>query len=157
MYIEQRIEYLEKQLAILEMQCKQQPEFEYPIYMQSKEHKRVVKFTGRTDGCLVVADEKGTDSKNIDRFGSNWISHTDENHWQPITFDEERGIADKQLVDCYISLWSHVHALAFYDAVNECTFDRFGNRNGSLYDKYHPIPYADYPDWAIEAEKTLED
>jgi hypothetical protein len=154
MNIEQRIEYLEKQLDILKMQCKQQPEFEYPIYMQSIESKVIVKFTGLHEGYL-VDDVRG--GRDIGQFNHGWYPHTDANAWQPIAFDEGRGIADKQLCECWFNTHTHCRVLRFYDAVNKCTFNVKGKRNGISYDDYIPIPYADYPEWAIEAEKTLED
>jgi hypothetical protein len=74
-----------------------------------------------------------------------------------IAFDEERGIADKQLVECRYNAYPYVRHLRFYDAVNRCTFSAIGNRGGGEADNYRPIPYAEYPDWATEAERTLED
>lgn len=57
-----RINNMRKQLALLEdelnescEQIKQQPEFDYPIYMQSKHNKEVVKFTSLTCGVVVVS------------------------------------------------------------------------------------------------------
>lgn len=156
MNIEQQIEALQAQLDALREQCKQQPEFEYPIYMQSKSTKTVVKFDGRTSATVVVVDE----DKHfyVGFFSNEWTPHTNTSHWQPIAFDEERGIADKQLCECWYSRHTHCRVFRFYDAVNKCAFSVRGKRNGNTYDGgYVPIPYAEYHEWAIEAEKTLED
>jgi hypothetical protein len=123
--------------------------------MQSKHHKRVVKFTGITDGYLVVADKTGGDSERLGDFSESWINHTNTDHWQPIAFDEELGIAHKQLCECWQNENTHMRVLRFYDAINKRTFDSYGNNEGVKMDNYLPISYADYPDWAIEAEKTL--
>ena len=109
-----QLELLEAELNELREQCKQQPEFEYPIYMQSKVSKVVVKFTGLTSGEVVVA---GIGVYVV--YPNGWIPHTDVTEWQPISFDKERGIADKQLVECWDDAHTHARALRFYDAEHE--------------------------------------
>lgn len=132
------------------------PEFEYPIYMQATRCKQVVKFTGLRSGVVVVKGNCLLNS-NIGETSNCLYAHTDTNHWQPIAFDEERGIADKQLVECWYNRHSYLRELRFYDALNKRGFSVDGERDGCTHDNYRPIPYADYPEWAIEAEKTLED
>jgi hypothetical protein len=149
------IKLLEALLNELSEQCKQQTEFEYPIYMQSKRNKEVVKFTKLNTGKVVVLSDDC--SASIGHVADNFVPHTDHSHWQPIIFDEERGIADKQLCECWDDAHTHARALRFYDAEHECAYSCQGNQSLISWDNYRPIPYADYPDWAIEAEKTLED
>ena len=156
MNIEQQIEQLQSQIDALRKQYKQQSEFEYPIYMQWLQDKAVVKFTSKNTGVVVVAGNSGSEMSSLGFSFGKWIPHTDENFWQPTTFDEERGIADKQLCECW-GTFTHQRLLRFYDAKNKSTFSHIGTRNDHDYDNYRPIPYAEYPDWAIEAEKTLED
>jgi hypothetical protein len=155
MNIEQQIEHLQSQIDKLREQCKQKPEFEYPIYMQYKHCSQVVEFTGLRSGIVVVKGNR-SNSEEVGHFSVAWIPHTDD-RWQPIAFDEERGIADKQLCECWDGDDTHRRVLKFYDVKNECSFSYDGKRNGLDYNNYHPIPYADSPEWAIEAEKTLED
>ena len=88
---------------------------------------------------------------------TGYIPHTDVTEWKPIVFDEKRGIADKQLVECWGEGYTHCRLFRFYDAINKHTYDCYGNRKGASWENYRPIPYVDYPEWAIEAEKTLED
>ena len=148
-----QLELLEAELNELREQCNQKPELEYPLYMQSKDNKAVIKFTGLTTGVVVTACK--FNSKGY--FTDDWVEHTDTDHWQPIIFDEARGIADKQLCECWGGVDSHMRYLKFYDALNHSSFNFKGQRYGDVYNNYRPIPYADYPDWAIEAEKTLQD
>jgi hypothetical protein len=158
-----RIKNVRKQLGLLEAelnelreQCKQQPEFEYPIYVQSKHNKSVIKFTGLTTGVVVVSGKYLSDDLvGIER--TNLCQHTNTNYWQPIAFDKECGIADKQLCECWNDMDTHSRSLRFYDAKNKTTFLYNGVRDAHGWGNYRPIPYADYPEWAIEAEKTLED
>jgi hypothetical protein len=149
------IKLLEALLNELSEQCKQQTEFEYPIYMQSKRNKEVVKFTKLNTGKVVVLSDDC--SASIGHVADNFVPHTDHSHWQPIVFDEERGIADKQLCECWDKDYTAGRALRFYSAKNKCAYTVDGKKACIPYDNYLPISYADYPDWAIEAEKTLED
>jgi hypothetical protein len=150
-----QLELLEAELNELREHCKQQPEFEYPIYMQLIEDKSVVEFTDLNEGTVVVRG-KNIFSRAIGYFSTEFADHTDTSVWQPIVFDEERGIADKQLCECG-NHESYVRVLAFYDAVNKRTFSNDGVRIGYSWDNYRPISYAEWPDWAIEAESTLGD
>jgi hypothetical protein len=157
MNIEQQIKCLQTQLDALREQCKQQPEFEYPIYMQAFDSKGVVKFTSLNCGTVVVQGKCASNSPVGQVIQIPSLPHTNTDYWKPITFNEKLGIADKQLCECWDGIHTHTRNLRFYDAVNRQTFTIKGKRKGSLFDYYRPIPYADYPDWAIEAEKTLED
>lgn len=150
----EQLELLETELNELREQCKQQPEFEYPIYMQSKIDKTVVKFTDLSSGEVMVSGNR-LYSYSIGYIAHDWTVHTDTTNWQKIVFDEERGIADKQLCECWVKTHTHYRALRFYDAVNKCTFSVEGKRNGTSYDddNYLPVPYADYPDWAIKLKR----
>jgi hypothetical protein len=158
----EEINNMRKELASIEAevdklleQCKPQPKFEYPIYMQSKRNKEVVKFTKLNTGKVVVLSNDC--SASIGHVADNFVPHTDYSHWQPIVFDKERGIADKQLCECWDADDTHKRVLKFYDAINKCAFMYNGNRNDGDYDNYLPIPYSNYPQWAIEAEEALED
>jgi hypothetical protein len=71
--------------------------------------------------------------------------HSNSSNWQPISFDKERGIADKQLVECWDDAHTHARALRFYDAEHECVYGCDGKQFLiSLWDNYRPIPYAEY-------------
>jgi hypothetical protein len=152
-----QLELLEAELNVLSEQCKHQHqlEFEYPIYMQHRYGRQVIKFTDMHEGTVVVKGiTKG--SETVGTSSRNFVQHTNRVEWQPIVFDEERGIADKQLCECG-NHKSYVRVLAFYDAVNKRTFSNDGVRIGYSWDNYRPISYAEWPDWAIEAESTLGD
>ena len=63
---------------------------------------------------------------------------------------------DKEFVLAYDNRDSCTRTLAFYDAVNDCIFTFRGTRNGPEYDHYAPFK-GEYPEWAKEALKRLED
>jgi hypothetical protein len=147
---------IEAEVDKLREQCKQKPGFKYPIYMQSKHNKEVVKFTSLTTGVVVVASKFSSD-RSVGYRASDWVEHTNTATWQPIAFDEQLGIADKQLCECWDNGYTSGRALRFYSAKNKFAYTVEGKKAWVHYDNYLPIPYADYPDWAIEAEKTLED
>ena len=86
-----------------------------------------------TEGCDFMYTEKDPEI-NIDYFSDN-----------------PSQIPDKALVWC----WDDKNT-AFYDARNKCVFNHFGKRNGFSYDNYE-LYKGEYPDWAKEALKTLED
>jgi len=69
---------------------------------------------------------------------------------------EEPELKDKQLVWCWDNNLTHQRTLKFYDAINDCTFNGFGKRNGASWHNYEPFE-DEYPDWAKEAYKTLEE
>jgi hypothetical protein len=160
----EEINNMRKELALIEAevdklleQCKQKPGFKYPIYMQAIYSRQVIKFTSLNSGTVVVQGKYASNSPVGQVIQIPSLPHTNTEHWQPIAFDEERGIADKQLVECWDNAHTHARAFRFYDAEHECAYSCQGNQSLISWDNYRPIPYADYPDWAIEAEKTLED
>ena len=63
-------------------------------------------------------------------------------------------LQDKQLVWCWDD--TYVRELRFYDAKNKCPYRVDGQRDGLLFNNYEPYK-GDWPEWAIEAQKTLED
>ena len=69
-------------------------------------------------------------------------------HWKP---------KDKELVWAWDDWCFFERYLIFYDAKNCCAFySKDGGRNGCNYDHYAPFE-GEYPDWAKEAQKKLED
>ena len=77
--VRKQLELLEAELNGLREQCRQQPEFEYPIYMQGKQYKTVVKFTGLTCGEVMVSGDSGRPIYPVGHVADNWIPHTDSN------------------------------------------------------------------------------
>jgi hypothetical protein len=158
MNIEQKIELLQAQLDELREQHKnQRVELDYPVYMQHTVSKAVVRFTGLKDGVVVVA-QLGKGMYDVGFSTDVWAVHTDRKIWTPILFDEERGIADKQLCEVWDNSTTHVRCMRFYDAINKGVYSSEGKRAVMLsYDNYTPIPYNNYPEWAWDAQYTLED
>jgi hypothetical protein len=156
MNIEQKIELLQAQLDELREQHKNQcAELDYPVYMQHNSTRAVVKFTGLTEGVVVVAQLGWL--YTIGTVSDVWTPHTDRKIWTPILFDEERGIADKQLCECWHNHHKSGRVLQFYDAINRRAYTPDGVRDGIDWENYRQIPYNNYPEWAWDAQYTLED
>lgn len=64
---------------------------------------------------------------------------------------------DKDLVWAWNDECKTVRVVGFYDAINCRLFDLGGSREGAMYDSYEVIPKDQWPDWAHEAYKLLED
>jgi hypothetical protein len=118
---------IEAEVSKLREQCKQQPKFEYPIYMQAINSKQVVKFTDLKAGFVVV---RGVFENNcpVGTYMTGYIPHTDVTEWQPIVFDEKRGIADKQLCECWDNGYTSGRALRFYSAKNKFAYTVDGKK-----------------------------
>jgi hypothetical protein len=96
--------------------------------------------------------------------GTLWMNNRRDTEWhdnpflpqgtyQPHTPKPEH----KQLCECWMNEWTHGRKYKFYDGINDRTYFDTGKPNGAKFDNMIPIPYDQYPDWAIPASKTLED
>jgi hypothetical protein len=63
---------------------------------------------------------------------------------------------DKDLVYAWDDNTTHARDTLFFDAKNNCAYQGTSERNGYDYDHYEVIPREQWPQWAIEAYKTLE-
>ena len=144
--------YLElgKEIEALKKQSKEE-EFKYPIYCKLKENSLVIEFTGLQTGEVVV----NSYPYNVGENRYDWIEHTDKNEWQQLDVCKETGFFDGQLVWCWDNNQTHSMVLRFYDVKNERAYDYSGNKWGFSYNNYEPFE-GNYPDWALEAFKTLE-
>jgi len=81
-----------------------------------------------------------------------------QNGWEERTniTHEERAPQDKELVWCWDEKYTAGKILGFYDAVNQCMFTLTGERDGGEYDYYASVE-GEYPEWAKEAYKKLQD
>ena len=154
-----KLKELEKkyeELGVEIEKLKKEEEFTYPIYKRYIANHpakgMIVKFTSIEENGEVVL------STGIYKLGeiNNWTPPTDTNVWEDVTYDEERGLFDKQLVWVWDNGETHVRTLKFYNAKNRCTFSWRGKRNGIYWDNYEPYE-GEYPKWAKEAYRTLED
>ena len=95
-------------------------------------------------GNSITATEKGYDKASLIANFYTEIKLT----WKP---------KDKELVWAWDDWCFFERYLIFYDAKNCCAFySKDGGRNGCNYDHYAPFE-GEYPDWAKEAQKKLED
>ena len=147
--LEQKYLELGKEIEALKKQSEKE-EIKYPIFCKSTRSLLVVKFTGLNSGEVVF-----NSSCNVDVKSTTWIKHTDTTTWQQLDVCEKTGFFDGQLVWCWENEFTHSKHLRFYDSKNKCVYDYSGNRGGFSYNNYEPFE-GNYPDWALEAFKTLE-
>ena len=148
--LEQKYLELGKEIEALKKQSEKE-EFEYLIYCKNKDTSLVVKFTRLQFGEVVVNDKYN----NIGDKSTTWTSHTDTYIWQQLDVCEKTGFFDGQLVWCWDNDDTHVRTLRFYDVKNKCTYQFDGIEDGHDYDNYEKFE-GNYPDWALEAFKTLK-
>ena len=149
--LEQKYLELGKEIEVLKKQNIEKEEFTYPIYCKLKDSSLVVKFKGLRQGKTVVNNT----FNNVGNKSYVWQNHTDTNAWQQLDVCEETGFFDGQLVWCWDDDDTHTRFLKFYDAKNKCTYQFDGTEDGHNYDNYEPFE-GNYPDWALEAFKTLQ-
>ena len=86
-----------------------------------------------------------------DQLGQTWLGHWNDGPKPP------------ELVDKWLcEFWDDEHqcsrGVGFYDAENSCSFTSItGYRDGTSHNNYKPIPRHEWPEWAVEAQKKLED
>ena len=149
--LEQKYLELGKEIEALKKQNTEKEEFNYPIYCKHIHSSLVIKFTGLNSGEVVINGK----NRNKGETSSAWSSHTDNNVWQQLDVCEKTGFFDGQLVWCWENENTHGRDVKFYDVKNKCTFTYKGNRGGDYYKNYEPFE-GNYPDWALEAFKTLK-
>ena len=126
----------------------------YPIYCLHLPTGKIVKFTDLSEGVVV---KSGSD-RNIYPIGlesKRLIEHTHKNVWKLLPVCPKTGFFHGQLV--WTGGINHIHLriVAFYDAENSCLFSLRGKNNNFVCDNYLPFE-GNWPDWALEAYKTLE-
>ena len=130
---------------------------EYPKYMLAinvpKCRQFIVKFTNTNTGKVVATAEDSGHSINNER--CKWVVYNNTSEWKEVNNPHE--LYDKDLVECWTNGFTHVRTLKFYDAENYSTFSVEGNRGSAFYDNYRKLMPWEYPEWVIEAQKTLED
>jgi len=131
-----------------------EPTYTYPLYKKDVKSNLIVKFDGLTSGIVM----RGVKHRwRTDESHTNWVTHTDTSHWAPIKYNETLGIFDKQLCECWDNHMTHSRAIRFYSVEKGGAYTPDGkNIYGSKYHNMKPIPFDQYPEWALEAEKTLE-
>ena len=149
--LEQKYLELGKEIEALKKQNTEKEEFTYPIYCKLKDSSLVVKFTALQTGEVVA----NNNYYNVWYKDNDWRIHIDTDIWQQLDVCEKKGFFDGQLVWCWHNSDTHFRVLKFYNAKNKCTYQFNGIKNGAKYDNYEPFE-GNYPDWALEAFKTLE-
>ena len=150
--LEQKYLELGKEIEALKKQNTEKEEINYPIYCKNKDTSLVVKFTGLKSGEVVV---NNMFHDEVGKKRNDWVEHTDANTWQQLDVCEETEFFNGQLVWCWDNDDTHVRTLRFYDVKNKCTYQFDGIEDGHDYDNYEKFE-GNYPDWALEAFKTLK-
>ena len=131
----------------------EEPQYKYPLYFESAHDGTIVKFTGFITGVTV---KLGTDSLvDIGISTNSWVPHTNE-IWTPVAYNKEKDLFDKQLVWAWDDDDTHRRTVRFYDAINDGVFSYCGKRRHFMFSNYEAYE-GEYPEWATEAYKTLED
>lgn len=126
----------------------------YPIYCLHLPTGKIVKFTNLSEGVVVKSGSDqnmypiGLESKRL-------IEHTHKNVWKLLPVCPKTGFFHGQLIWTWGINHTHFRILAFYDAENSGVFSIRGKKDKLAYDNYLPFE-GNWPDWALEAYKTLE-
>ena len=148
--LEQKYLELGKEIEALKKQSEEE-EIKYPIFCKLKDSSLVVKFTALQTGEVVA----NNNYYNVWYKGNDWRIHIDTDIWQQLDVCEKTGFFDGQLVWCWDNVNTHVRQLRFYDVKYKCTYTADGDKNGGEHENYKPFE-GNYPDWALEAFKTLQ-
>ena len=126
----------------------------YPIYCLHLPANKIVKFTGLSEGVVV---KSGSDWRvcPIGLESECFIEHTYKDTWKPIPVCSKTGFFHGQLVWAWDNNHTHFRVLVFYDTENNSLFSIQGKKNPLGYDNYLPFE-GNWPDWTLEAYKTLE-
>lgn len=124
------------------------------IYCKHLSTNKIVKFTGLSEG-VVVKSGSDRDAYPIGLKSNRLIEHTYQNNWKPLPVCSKTGFFHGQLVWAWDDNQTHFRVTAFYDAENSHLFSITGKKNPLAYDNYLPFE-GNWPDWALEAYKTLE-
>ena len=127
----------------------------YPIFCLHLPTGKIVKFTNLSEGVVV---KSGSDPNMypIGLESNHFIEHTYKDTWTPIPVCPKTGLFHGQLAWAWGNEHTHIRKLFFYDAENSCSFSVGGKRYSlASYDNYAPFE-GNWPDWALEAYKTLE-
>ena len=149
--LEQKYLELGKEIEALKNQVTEKEEIKYPIYCKSIGSSLVVEFTRLNEGNVVVNSRYDS----IGEYRTNWHDYNNNNVWQQLDVCENTGFFDGQLVWCWSDVNTHSRYLRFYDVKNKSTFYYNGTRDGTRFGNYEPFE-GNYPDWALEAFKTLK-
>ena len=126
----------------------------YPIYCLHLPTNKIVKFTDLSEG-VVVKSGSDRDVYPIGLESKRLIEHTHKNAWKLLPVCPKTGFFHGQLIWALEIDYTHLRILAFYDAENSCLFSIQGKKNSLVYDNYLPFE-GNWPDWALEAYKTLK-
>jgi hypothetical protein len=101
----------------------------YPIFARNIRYNFIVEFSGEKVGEIILPSYVD-DRWFVGYKSGNWVSHTDEDVWQILDYNEERGLYDTQPVLVWDYDTKTYKSLRLYDAVNDSTFSFSGDRDG---------------------------
>jgi len=154
----ERIEEIEKELALLKAQCKEE---EYPKYMLAytlpKDKQYIVKFTSINKGTIVSSSCNSC--YKIGYVSTSWTQHTNTDIWKEVTNPNE--LCDKDLVRCWNNISTYRREIKFYDSKYKRTFSYKGRRHDDTFANYEKImPWDEETVFGSDVEEeraSLED
>lgn len=126
----------------------------YPIYCQHLPTNKIVKFTDLSVG-VVVKSGSDPDAYPVGQESKRLIEHTYKDTWKPVSVCPKTGFFHGQLVWAWDSWHINYRGLGFYDAINKKMFPIAKGHSSYSYRNHLPFE-GNWPDWALEAYKTLE-
>lgn len=127
----------------------------YPIYCQLINSGKVVKFTDLRKGVLVKNESNAVGAERVGQSSNSYMHHDVSTVWKPLPVCPKTGFFHGQLVWAWDDCHTHFKALVFYNAKHSLTFAIGGGNSSLRYANYLPFE-GNWPDWALEAYKTLE-
>ena len=150
--LQEQIKDLEIQLAELKKKVNNQTEFTYPIYCLSKVDGSIIQFIDIHTGVVL---KKGTSTLEEYEPIELFHPHTNTNLWEVLPICPRTGFYHKQRVWFWDNKNTHARRQGFYNAIDLCTYDTDGCRDGYEWDNYEAVT-TPWEDWQIEAFKTLK-
>ncbi len=114
----------------------------------------MVKFTGQRKGILVKNDSNGKDAERVGQSSNSYMQHDNSAMWKHLPVCLKTGFFHGQLVWAWNNGHTYSRRLGFYNAKNKKMFQIGEGFNSFSYDHYFSFE-GNWPDWALEAHKTL--
>lgn len=127
----------------------------YPIYCEYLGTDEVAKFTSSDEATIVKNSSRIPLGFIVGQVLTGCTPHTDRNEWKQLPICPKTGFFHGQLVWAWDRDYANVRMLLFYNANKSCIFPFTNGSATFAYDNYLPFE-GNWPDWALEAHKTLE-
>lgn len=127
----------------------------YPIYCQLINSGKVVKFTDLRKGILVKNESNSVGAERVNQTSNHYLSHDNKNTWKPILVCPKTGFFHGQLVWAWNNEHTHYKVLGFYSVTKIGLHPANPSWDALHYENYTSFE-GNWPDWVLEAYKTLD-